>query len=130
MTRPSPLSRLVAYRLPGRLEFVLPEVMLLIGLVALLLAPNVGLRDLAGDEIHMLKGGFWQIWILSMDPSHPFTGHLPWSFWLRECSLLIFPDHWPVAWRLHSALAIAACVGLRDGWSIQFPQQSHPVLSP
>ena len=99
------LARISEFRLPGRLRVVPIEVLVVFLISVLSVGLGVGLRDLAGDELHMLKGSPWQITIMALDPSQPFTGHLPLSFWLRELSLLVLPDQWPVAWRLHAWLA-------------------------
>ena len=55
-------------------------------------------RDLAGEEINMLRGSPGDILAWSLDPRGGFTGHLPWSYWLRWASLSVFGDDAAWAW--------------------------------
>ena len=79
-----------------------------IGLLALgVVLPGLSARDFTGDELAIFPGGPLDIARLAMDPSEPFTGHMPLSYWLRWCVRAVVGETSWVAWRLHAAVGFA-----------------------
>ncbi len=101
---------------------------------------NLASRDLAGDEINMLHGSPAQILQWSLDIRSGFTGHLPWSFWLRWASLSLFSEATVWAWRVHAVLGtvlatvLTANIAQRErgtggAWVAGALMALHPVLA-
>ena len=100
----------------GRLALVLL-------LAALSAAWGMDARDLGGDELSMLHGDPLQIALAALDPRAPFTGHLPWSPWLRAAALALFGEQQAWAWRLHAGLGLMLAAAFT--WKI-FDDRERP----
>jgi hypothetical protein len=94
-----------------------------VGAAALVVAGwGVGRRDLAGDELHMLRGGVWAAvsgaYLPLVSSDSPFWGHLPLSHALRELTLTVLGTDLRLAWRLHSvvAMVLTSVVVAATGW--------------
>ena len=90
-----------------------PALLLVAGAAALCMAPGLGLRDLAGDELWGGPGpeaGPFGIVAASLDAGDPerFTAHAPLSWLARWVALAVLGRDHVLPWRLHAVLAAIA----------------------